>query len=649
MIRKISILAVVLLLVGFLGLYAANEVWGDTEMSTRGNISTTGDLSVTGTATIGVISVTTVTIDTLDVNYRLAVDGVTVLGDGTGDSIIVTGRIATDLNPFTDGTFDLGGTAIQWQDLWIDGMANIDSGTIDVAIISGGRADGMDLGVTTPIDSIIVTFGQVGDLDITDSLNGVTIDMTGRATFGGAVALGNAAGDSIIVTGTIGSNLSPFTTVTYDLGTASLLWDSLFVDDAAITTRLTSPKVIATDSIYGATGTYTGRISGIANWAIGSAVTDSVIILGGIASNFIPFTTATFDLGTASLVYDSAWINNVTAVRVNTGDIIATDSIEGVTGTYTGRISGTANWRIGDAVGDSVIITGGIAADVLPFDNAVENLGAAGTAWDTMWVNNITATRFNVGDVIATDSIGGVTGTFTGRVSGSANWVIGNAIDDSVLVAGGIASNFAPFTTATFDLGTASLVWDSAWVANAIIGTRATSPKFVASDSVIGGTITTTGRVSGSGNWAIGNAVGDSVIIIGGIAANLVPFTTATFDLGTAAVVWDSIWAQYVDIANVLTVGDSVVCAGAFTGQARDVDTLGTDIAAALGDRIATDGGNITGTFNTDTLIVGMFTDLTGPVEFPGGLGVTIDSMATVTDTLLFHCSNGTTYVAPIR
>lgn len=49
-----------------------------------------------------------------------------------------TGGFAADVLPSADGTYDLGSTSLEWQDLWVDGTANIDSLVADTADINGG-------------------------------------------------------------------------------------------------------------------------------------------------------------------------------------------------------------------------------------------------------------------------------------------------------------------------------------------------------------------------------------------------------------------------------------------------------------------------------------------------------------------------------
>jgi len=82
----------------------------------------------------------TVTIDGLTVN------GNTVLGNAATDTVTVTADIASNLIPSADDTYNLGASGAEWNDLFIDGTANIDSLVADTADINGGTIDGVTIG-----------------------------------------------------------------------------------------------------------------------------------------------------------------------------------------------------------------------------------------------------------------------------------------------------------------------------------------------------------------------------------------------------------------------------------------------------------------------------------------------------------------------
>jgi len=118
------------------------DTYTDT-VTTTGNVSIGGDLTVTGSATIS---------------------GNLTFGDADTDSINLAAEIDSDIIPNTDGTYDLGSATKEWQDLYIDGTANIDSLVADTADINGGTIDGVTIGGTA---AGAVTFTDLSDGTIT--------------------------------------------------------------------------------------------------------------------------------------------------------------------------------------------------------------------------------------------------------------------------------------------------------------------------------------------------------------------------------------------------------------------------------------------------------------------------------------------------
>ena len=118
------------------------DTYTDT-VTTTGNVTVGGNLTVTGNATIS---------------------GNLTFGDADTDSINLAAEIDSDIIPNTDGTYDLGSATKEWQDLYIDGTANIDSLVADTADINGGTIDGVTIGGTT---AGAVTFTDLSDGTIT--------------------------------------------------------------------------------------------------------------------------------------------------------------------------------------------------------------------------------------------------------------------------------------------------------------------------------------------------------------------------------------------------------------------------------------------------------------------------------------------------
>jgi plastocyanin len=108
------------------------------------------------------------------------------LGNATTDTITATGRFDSDLLPSTDGARDLGSSTNEWQDLFIDGTAQIDSLVADTADINGGTIDGVTIGgasagagTFTDLTGGNIQIGVTGDNEIDTTSGGLTIDSAG--------------------------------------------------------------------------------------------------------------------------------------------------------------------------------------------------------------------------------------------------------------------------------------------------------------------------------------------------------------------------------------------------------------------------------------------------------------------------------------
>jgi hypothetical protein len=98
----------------------------------------------------------------------LTVNDNTTLGSSNSDTVTFNGRVASDLVPSTDNTFDLGVTGHEWRNLNIDGTANIDSLVADTADINGGTIDSTAIGATTPSTGAFTTLSSTTDLTLND-------------------------------------------------------------------------------------------------------------------------------------------------------------------------------------------------------------------------------------------------------------------------------------------------------------------------------------------------------------------------------------------------------------------------------------------------------------------------------------------------
>ena len=117
--------------------------------------------------------------DNKDTTDALVANGDVTLGSANTDTVTFTSKIATDILPNAAG-LDLGasGTGNQWEDLWIDETANIDSLVADTAAISGGSITGG----TGKFTTLAVGTGSAPSDGATINMTGYTIGTNGKGT-----------------------------------------------------------------------------------------------------------------------------------------------------------------------------------------------------------------------------------------------------------------------------------------------------------------------------------------------------------------------------------------------------------------------------------------------------------------------------------
>ena len=95
----------------------------------EGTVGTAAQTSITSVGTLASITVTGAGV------FNGNVD----LGNATSDTITATGRFDSDLVPSSDDARDLGTADLEWQDLYLDGTANIDVLTADAGTVGGAN------------------------------------------------------------------------------------------------------------------------------------------------------------------------------------------------------------------------------------------------------------------------------------------------------------------------------------------------------------------------------------------------------------------------------------------------------------------------------------------------------------------------------
>ena len=141
---------------GFTGATNTSEVFSGTVMNA--DFGTIGGILTTAAQT----SITQVgTLSSLTVSGTLTAQGNTVIGNSSGDTLTITSRHASHILPNADGTYDIGASNLEWQNLWIDGTANIDTLTADAGTVGG--ADIVTVSATQTLTAKTLTAPKFAD------------------------------------------------------------------------------------------------------------------------------------------------------------------------------------------------------------------------------------------------------------------------------------------------------------------------------------------------------------------------------------------------------------------------------------------------------------------------------------------------------
>ena len=168
--------------------------------------------------------------------FQTTPQGVNVSGVTTSNRLNISGvstftSIGSNLIPDGDGSRNIGAAGSEWQDLHIDGTANIDTLAADTAaigdltenrvVIAGSSGeleddanftfDGSKLNVGSGVATVFVTTGNVA--------------FAGIATVGGALLVGAGV--------TVGGDILPDADGSRDLGSSSKEFQDLFIDGTA--------------------------------------------------------------------------------------------------------------------------------------------------------------------------------------------------------------------------------------------------------------------------------------------------------------------------------------------------------------------------------------------------------------------------------
>jgi len=254
----------------------------------------------------------------------LGANGDVTLGSDASDAINFNGDTVGDITPNVDDTNDLGSVSQEFQDLFIDGTANIDSLAADTADIDAGTFDGI-VGGSTPAAGTFTDLVSTGNTDI-----------------------GDAATDTVTITADIDSDIIPAADDTYDLGDGSNEWQDAFFDGTVTTDSLAADTADIDagtfDGIVGgstpAAGSFTnvdasGTLNADGTITLGTADTGDTTVEGDLTVDQNEVVTGTMDVdGTTNL--DGLTVDEG-GVTVTSGVVSVDDATQSTSGT-TGSV-----------------------------------------------------------------------------------------------------------------------------------------------------------------------------------------------------------------------------------------------------------------------------------------------------------------------
>ena len=446
----------------------------ENNLTVDGNASVGGNLTVTGTTTFN--------------------GGTLTLGDANTDNVVFGGEVDSNIIPDDDNSFDLGSSSKEWKDLYVDGVAYLDSVESD-----GGSFGNIQVGETG--DNEIDTGS--GNLTIDSAGGTVTVDdnltVAGTVTFNTALTNGNLANSAVTVTA--GDGLTGGGSISLG-GSATL---NVQVDDSSIETNSDTLRVKAS-------GVTNAMLAGsIAN----GKLANSTVSYGGVSLSLGGSdATPAFDLQDATGYPTSSLTGTITNAQL-AGSIAnaklsnSTVSFGGIS-LALGGTDATPAFNLADATGLPISSgVSGLAANVATFlgTPSSANLrsaltdetgtGAAVFAASPTLTGTVVAANLDIsGDV----DIDGTTNLDVVDIDGSLD-VDGHLNVDNVSVAG--VSTFASGVTITGALdanGGASI--DNVQVGVTNDNEIDTSSGNLVIDSA-GGTVTVDDNLTVSGNLTV--------------------------------------------------------------------------------------------------------------------------------------------------
>ena len=256
-------------------------------------ISSLGYLTVSGFANVG---------STLTVTGQTNLNGSVRVGDSASDGVEFVADIISGLRPNADSSFDIGATNFRWRQLFVD----------DAIVTSGAN------------------IGALFRIESTQDADSVTDYTTSFRTDGGAVITKKLFVGSTITGGSslaINGSITGATTITasgeieggsLDINGTGDVSGQLNVGSLVSGGAISGTSLnVGTGSVTAGDGSFSGGVT------LGDGTGDEITFNGRVASDIVPSTNNTRDLGSSSLKWNDVYAEtfNGTATQAQYADL----------------------------------------------------------------------------------------------------------------------------------------------------------------------------------------------------------------------------------------------------------------------------------------------------------------------------------------
>ena len=186
---------------------------------------------------------------------------------------------------------------------------------------------------------------------------------------------------------------------------------------------------------------------------------------------------------------------------------------------------------------------------------------------------NDTATTVNFASDAVSINIGAASGTttvnnsleVTSDLTVNSNTTIGNSSANTLTITSELISSIIPQLTGLYDLGSTDKAWRSLFVTDTInVANIKISDNLIESTDtdgditltpngtgkvIVNSNLDVTGDITLGGNIVVGDQPLDTITINADFTSDLIPDVTGTYDLGTSAQRWDTLFVNNLDVA----------------------------------------------------------------------------------------------------